>query len=123
MLNLYNYFSNPKKLLGYNERVTIVPILAYQKCIVDGTRDPTLEKTILKDPWLAYKYSNNMINGRWPEAEQYLFNNNPEVCYLYAKNIIKGKWEEAEHVIKQDRQLWKVYNKKIANNNEEEYDA
>jgi len=50
--------------------------------------------------WL-YWYAENVIKGRWPEAEEYIMKN-PYYAYYYAKNIIKDRWLEAEEYIMKD---------------------
>jgi hypothetical protein len=43
-------------------------------------------------------YIENVINGRWPEAEPYIMKDSQYV-YQYARDIIKGRWIEAEDII------------------------
>ena len=54
-----------------------------------------------KDPENAYKYSINVIKGRWIEAENYI-KTDTHYAYYYARDVIKGRWIEAEEYIKKD---------------------
>ena len=64
-------------------------------------RWPKAEPIIAQDPWSAYRYARDVIEGRWPEAEPYIAQD-PVMAFYYARDIIKGRWPEAEPYIVQD---------------------
>jgi len=47
--------------------------------------------------WL-YWYAKNIIEGRWPEAEEYIMKN-LEWTHCYTLDIIKDRWPEAESIL------------------------
>ena len=49
-------------------------------------------------PYWAYWYAEDVIKGRWPEAEKVILKS-AEWSYCYAKNVIKGRWPEAEKMV------------------------
>ena len=73
-------------------------------------RFPEAEPALLKDPWTSYRYAKNVIGGRWPEAEQ-VIKNDLVFAFMYARDVIKGRWEEAEPTIKKDEYYWDQYKK------------
>ena len=102
MLNVYDFYSNPKSLTGYKDRIKYVPDLAYEKAIkTPNRRSPELEPTIMKNTSAAYWYAADVIKGRWPDAEPIIMKD-PSNAYQYALKIIKGRWPEAEPYIMKD---------------------
>lgn len=97
MINLYDYYSSPEELNGYENRIHFFPILAYEE-ILNGNKDPELLDVLKKDPEYAFFYALNTIKGRWPEAEPFIMKD-PYYAYCYAEDIIKGRWLEAEPTI------------------------
>ena len=61
-----------------------------------------------KDPLWALDYADDVIVGRWPEAEPYIMRD-PKLAYVYAKNVIGGRWPAAEPVIMKDPKCWEYY--------------
>ena len=72
---------------------------AYAYYVING-RWPEAEEYIMKDPDSAYHYALNIV-GRWPAAEPYIMQD-PRSAYHYASNVIKGRWPEAESLIMRD---------------------
>ena len=50
--------------------------------------------------WASW-YAFNVIEGRWPEAED-IIRTDPKCAYGYALEIINGRWPEAENIIRTD---------------------
>lgn len=69
----------------------------YADDVIRG-RWPEAEKFIVNEPAIAYLYAMNVIRGRWPEAEPIIMKNS-WYAYEYAKAVIKGRWPEAEPYI------------------------
>ena len=69
-----------------------------------GRRWEPGEKKILagKDPRTCLDYAEEVIKGRWPEAEKVLLKD-ADSCFEYAKEVIKGRWPEAEKVLLKDK--------------------
>ena len=57
----------------------------------------------------AFRYANDVIKGRWPEAES-LIMCSASSAYYYAKYVIKGRWVEADDVIASNTLYWAWYN-------------
>ena len=72
-------------------------LYSYAENVIKG-RWPEAEQYIMKDLDSAYYYAKDVIKDRWPEAEPYIMKN-PEYAFSYAKNIIKDRWPEAEPYI------------------------
>jgi hypothetical protein len=68
-----------------------------------GRRWEPGEKKILvgKDPSTCLDYAEEVIKGRWPEAEKFILKD-AHSCLKYAEEVIKGRWLEAETVILKD---------------------
>ena len=94
-MNIYKYHSEPKTLEQYENRLTIVPELAYNHAIETNQRFEAGEPSIMNHPNWAFWYASDVIEGRWPEAESVIMND-PGYAYRYALDIIKGRWPEAE---------------------------
>jgi hypothetical protein len=71
------------------------------KSLNDALRDPDA-------PYMACWYADNVIGGRWPEAEP-LIMKEAGYAYLYAIHIIRGQWIEAEPVIRKYAEYWNRY--------------
>ena len=69
----------------------------YAEDVIKG-RWPEAEKTISKDPHYAYRYAKYVIGGRWPEAEETI-SKSPEWAYHYASIVLNRRWPEAEETI------------------------
>ena len=72
----------------------------YAEDVIKG-RWPEAEETIIKDPIWAYRYAKYVIGGRWPEAEETI-SKSPEWAYHYASNVLNRRWPEAEETIIKD---------------------
>ena len=72
----------------------------YAEDVIKG-RWPEAEKTISKDPHYAYRYAKYVIGGRWPEAEETI-SKSPEWAYHYASIVLNRRWPEAEETIIKD---------------------
>ena len=83
MLNVYKYHTKPNQLDEYENRVAIIPELAYY-------------------------YARDIIKGIWPEAEPYIMKD-PHYAYYYALYRIEGRWEAAEPYIMKDEYWWNKY--------------
>jgi hypothetical protein len=75
-------------------------ILTSKTNLEDNVRQALLD-IIKKYPEYAYEYANEVIKGRWIEAEPYI-KKDPKYAYWYAKEVIKGRWIEAEPYIIKD---------------------
>ena len=95
---------------------------AFKAALITKKRDPNVEKALL-DREKSYQsnyldsslltadlvnYAQNVIQGRWPEAEPYILRS-PYSTTWYAINVIKGAWPEAENIIKQYARLSNQY--------------
>ena len=77
----------------------------YTKNIIDK-RWPEAEPIIMKDPDAAYEYAYYIIKGRWKEAEP-IIATNAVAAYKYANYVIRKRWPEAEQIIMKDP--WSAY--------------
>lgn len=68
-MNIYRYHSNSEQLTGHEDRVYLVPELAYNYARKQGTRAPEVEPTIMRNPLFALEYADEVIGDRWLEAE------------------------------------------------------
>jgi len=86
----------------------------YAEDIIKG-RWPEAEPVIMTRMLWAYRYAEAIIKGRWPEAEPYIMES-VEYAYMYAQFVIKGRWKEAEETIMTEKYWWnKYYDRFIAN--------
>ena len=85
-MNLYEYHSTPSLLDEYDNRITIIPELAYNYASETNQRFLAGERAVMKDP---------------------------EWAYWYAIGIIKCRWEAAEPTIMKDSFYWTLYKKHI----------
>lgn len=53
---------------------------------------------IINYPDIACMYAQNVIKGRWKEAEHIIMKD-PEWACIYALDVIEGRWEDAEPYI------------------------
>ena len=83
-----------------------------------GHRVPELEIFLLLNPLAAYYYAEDVIQGRWPEAEEIIKKFVPSgtagytmssIACDYARFVIKGRWPEAEEMILKDPDTRFVY--------------
>ena len=116
MLNIYNYYQDAKSLPLYNEISSQMKLLDNYHKTWGRTvfaKDLSLIKNIISvSPKYALQYAENIIKGRWPEAEPYIMKVT-ESAYFYAKYVIKGRWLEAEENIMKDPYFAAEYAKYI----------
>ena len=74
-MNLYKYHSEPNSLDECENRLTIVPELAYKYALETNQRFEAGEPAIIKNPRYAYSYAAYIMNSRWPEAELVIMKN------------------------------------------------
>jgi len=105
-----DYFRNENpitaKLFKREERRILKdPQLAYRyaEYVIQG-RFKEAEPYIMKDLEMAYKYARDVIQGRFKEAEPYIMKD-PEWAYRYAEYVIQGRFKEAEPYIMKDPKL------------------
>ena len=109
-MNIYKFHTNPESLDFYKEVLTQVPKLAYEHAKSLGRRFPEGEAAIVKDPFYAYLYAADVIEGRWPEGEVAIAKDGG-YAYGYARFIIKKRFPEGEAAIANS--LWKQDYEKI----------
>lgn len=104
MLNIYEYFDEPKSLSLYDKVNNSMGYLktsyAWGSSVTSDKLEPVLN-VIKKSPELAYYYAKNIIEGRWPEGEPAIIKA-PDWACMYARDIMHDRWIEAEPVIKTD---------------------
>ena len=70
---------------------------------------PEAEQYIMTDPWPAYSYAKKFFKGvGWPEAEQYIMTD-PTWAARYAIDVVERRWPEAEDDIIEDEEEWNEY--------------
>jgi hypothetical protein len=92
-----------------------VPIAAanYVSHII-GHKHVPAEAGIQGHPNAIYKYSNRVLNGRWPQGETpFLGFEHPMLCYLYAKDCVKGRWVAAEMIMQKNPIAWQKYQENV----------
>ena len=96
------------------------PNYAYKVAIsYPPERWPEAEKYIITDPGTAANYAREFqddMGGRWKEAEP-LIMKHPVQAVMYARYVIGDRWPEAAEYIKQNQNAWSTY-KKINRNRE-----
>ena len=115
MLNVYKYYQDAKSLPLYNEISSQMKLLDNYHNTWGRTvfaEDLSLIKNIISgSPKYALRYAENIIKGRWKEAEPYIMRS--PYAYFYAKYVIKGRWVEAEENIMKDSYFAAEYSKYI----------
>jgi len=81
-------------------------IIAYAGHVLKR-RWPEGEEVIKDDAYEARRYA-MMFNFRFKAAEPYIMER-PEQAYYYAEDIIEGRWKEAEPYIKKSERVWPEY--------------
>lgn len=115
MLNLFNYHSDPSSLTSYENRLKLIPELAYREARNKKQRIPELEPTILKDPQVVVNYIHSIIKQPWKEAEPILMKE-PYSAYEYAHHILKSRWKQAEPTILKSTYTATLYAKEVIKN-------
>lgn len=125
MLNVYEYFDEPKSL---NLHDKIEPALQYVTQIfrwgssVSKEDLEPIKGLILKKPKLIYYYADNIMHGRWPEGEP-IIAKDVEFAYNYALYVIRGPFKEAEHYIAEDPSISVSYATNVLSGRFEEAEA
>jgi hypothetical protein len=65
--------------------------------------------------WRIFRYSSDVIKGRWPEAERVIIAD-AQWAYNYANYVIKGRWPEAENIIATNIWCAEQYNDRFGTN-------
>lgn len=106
----------PEKRTGPIESPEYVPYLAkhprlavkYSNVILRrpwrDTKWPEIEKTIARSE-SSIAYMNHVkfgLDGRWPEAENWILANSPQMAVEYACKVLYRRWPEAEKLILTD---------------------
>lgn len=76
--------------------------------IMPNCRNKQMEQVLAQDPFLAYLYAKNVINGRFEAAEPEILKS-PCYAYMYAKNVLKQRWLEAEPIMTKNPQYLYYY--------------
>ena len=72
--------------------------------------NPEYEEIIKINPKYTCWYAEDIIEGRWKEAEKYIMKD-LYWAYQYAVHIIKGRWSEIESIIIKSPELAYKYAK------------
>lgn len=118
-------------------KMTVEELYTYAVNVINkdeprGKRWPEGEQYIMKDPFWAYWYTQDIINEfknlvnpreylglRWLEAEPYIAQD-PFWAYIYAKNVINKdrklgiRWPEAEPYIMKEPGVARMYARDVA---------
>jgi hypothetical protein len=85
---------------------------SYANDVIKG-RWTEAEVLIMADPWLACMYSEYLIEDRWPEAESVIATD-PYASFEYARVVIEGRWPEGEAAIATDAEMSYTYAEMIS---------
>lgn len=83
------------------KRITVLPQELFQQ------KDHM--KTVLTDPYYAYYYARDVIQGRYKKVEE-IIKQDKHYSWLYARDVIKGRWIEGEQVFSNDEWANYYYN-------------
>ena len=129
-MNIYNFYNDPGKLMGYERAINIVPELIYEFALNNNVitkLTPEQEKNLSKSAEYSYLYATRVLRGRFklgepaiakdcyyaaeyavvilkgpfPAAEKEIATS-AEESTKYAKYALKGRFEEGEPVIEED---------------------
>ena len=67
-MNLFQYHTNPEQLVGYADRMQLVPELALEAA-KKGNSSPEVLSIIAASPLLSYLYAMDVIKKPWPPGE------------------------------------------------------
>ena len=122
-MNLYNFFSYPKDLQGYDDRYTHVPEAAWDHVRMSYTKslslsipnnpDPKALATIANDPIFSYEYA-ELIKKPFPDGELAI-SKNVYLSYMYAKYVLHHRFKKAEQNIADAKGDNIIYRNKYAN--------
>ena len=99
-MNLFKYHTEPEQLVGYADRMQLVPELALEAA-KKGDRSPEVLAAISISPRASFHYAMDVINGPWPPGETAIAQSS-KYSYWYARNVIKKPWPPGETAIAQD---------------------
>ena len=111
MLNPYKFHSQPRQLMGYAESSTKVPSIAWDMAKTEAQKRK-LEHLWATDAELAYRYTRDVIGGRWPPGEAAIAKD-PNWAYLYALYVIGGRWPPGEEAIAKDPESAATYQRQF----------
>ena len=106
-MNLFKYHTDPKQLVGYADRMQLVPKLALEAAI-KGDRSPEVLAAIATSPRVSYFYAKDVIKKPWPTGETAIAQSS-DCSYYYARDVIKGPWPPGETDISQNSQYSYLY--------------
>jgi hypothetical protein len=95
--------SSPPLTKLINSKLKDPKVAVYWAENVIRGRWPEAESIIAQDLLAAFDYAQNVIKGRWAEGEKAIAQN-PQAAFDYAYQVINGRWPEAESIIAQDPQ-------------------
>ena len=112
-MNLYQFHSNPSRLIGYAVAFDQVPELAWNRWYFINNEELKKREYLWKQSArYACYYAIDVIKGRFPEGES-IIAENAQFSYYYARCIIKGRFPEGESIIATDAWYSNLYNKYI----------
>src|SRR5216683_2381280 len=100
-MNLYQFHSNPSKLIGYDVAFEQVPELAWDRYENNIEELKKREHLWKKIAYYSYLYTYYIIKGRWTEGEAAIATS---ACYSYnyALMIIEGRFLKGEATVAKD---------------------
>ena len=106
-IHLFEKYSTVKEALENVHSLTLYKSLVwYAENVIEG-RWLEAEEFIMKCPHTIFDYARNVIKGRWPEAEETIMGDS-FYSWLYTEDVINGRWYEDETSL-----LDRVYRKLI----------
>ena len=103
-MNLYEFYSNPEELNGYEDRVYHIPELAY-KTIFSNQKNKydikRLEDAISKKAKYSYEYAKDELGGPFPKGEDAIAKSH-WYSFAYARYVLKGPFPKGEDAIAKD---------------------
>lgn len=111
-MNLYQLYSKPKELPGYESRYEVVPELIWAKANLNEKELKKKEHILALDPYYAYMYARDVIEGRFPAGEPVIATHSV-YSYLYAEDVIGGRFPEGEAAIALDPEFALDYAKNV----------
>ena len=111
MLNVFDYYTEPKELPKYEELSKSIALLEFPsrwgRTVPADDLKPVLH-IIKNNSKLACWYAIFVLKSRWPEVEPIIMKNANE-AYMYTKFVMKERWIEAEPIIMTNHELWDEY--------------
>ena len=108
-MNLYNFYSEPKELNGYEDQIYFFPYMAFVALKTDKNRNDRdrLEDTIAKYKQYSYNYALRIIKKPFPKGEDAIAKD-AWLSLNYARNVLKGPFPKGEEAIK-NSEFWDRY--------------